>query len=253
MTLIQEYITEEIVWDRAFGGPDNNLAFRFTALNLKESTAKAAIYEKALAGVPWRFINEARIDEGREPIPELENKLIMATPTGAVDIMDIPTVRETLEMQQEAKAASRPPAAAQLSMPPQPMLGPGAIQITNHPPDVRVDSPVNIHEGAVQVPFHEGAFQNQPVKNITTTNEYPFNLTEYPIHMEEGAIQVEQPAPDPAPEPEPTKLRRTVLRDADGRVTGVRDDLVASAGVVSSTSRKVVRDEYGHITAVIEE
>jgi len=108
MTLIQEYITEEIVWDKAYGGPDNNLCFRFTALNLKESTAKAAIYEKALAGVPWRFVNEARIDEGREPIPEMEGKLIMSTPTGAVNIMDIPTVREMMEAQAAAKA--KPPA-----------------------------------------------------------------------------------------------------------------------------------------------
>jgi phage portal protein BeeE len=103
MSLIQEYLTEEIVWDPSFGGPANNLAFRFTALNLKESTAKANIYEKALAGVPWRFINEARIDEGREPIPEMEGKLIMATPQGAVDISDVPTVRELLEMQQASK------------------------------------------------------------------------------------------------------------------------------------------------------
>ena len=114
MSAIQEYLTEEVVWDRSFGGPANNLAFRFTALNLKESTAKAAIYEKALAGVPWRFINEARVDEGREPIPEMEGKLIMATPQGAVDISDVPTVRELLEMQQAAKAA--PPASSGKSM-----------------------------------------------------------------------------------------------------------------------------------------
>jgi flagellar basal body rod protein FlgC len=109
MSNIQEYLTEEIVWDKSFGGMANNLAFRFTALNLKESTAKAAIYEKALAGVPWRFINEARIDEGREPIPEMEGKLIMATPQGAVDISDVPTVREMLEMQQASKAAAAAP------------------------------------------------------------------------------------------------------------------------------------------------
>lgn len=106
MSNIQEYLTEEVVWDKSFGGMANNLAFRFTALNLKESTAKAAIYEKALAGVPWRFINEARLDEGREPIPEMEGKLIMATPQGAVDISDVPTVREMLEMQQASKAVA---------------------------------------------------------------------------------------------------------------------------------------------------
>lgn len=109
MTLLQDYFTEEIVWDRAFGGPDNNLCFRFTALNLKESTAKAAINEKALSGVPWRYVNEARLDEGREPIAELEGKIIMATPIGAVDISDVPTVREIIEMQTAAKKPDAPP------------------------------------------------------------------------------------------------------------------------------------------------
>jgi hypothetical protein len=40
----------------------------------------------------------------------MEGKLIMSTPTGAVDISDVPTVREVLEMQNAAKAA--PPASA---------------------------------------------------------------------------------------------------------------------------------------------
>lgn len=105
MAKVQDYLTEEIVWDRAYGGPANNLAFRFTALNLKESTAKAIINEKALSGVPWRFVNEARLDEGREPIPALEGKLVMETPVGALDISDVPTVREYLEMTLAAKAA----------------------------------------------------------------------------------------------------------------------------------------------------
>lgn len=103
MSLIQEYVTEEIVWDPSFEGSTNNLAFRFTALNLRESTAKAAINEKALAGVPWRMLNEARVDEGREPIKELEGKLIMSTPQGALDISDVPTVREFMEMQQKRR------------------------------------------------------------------------------------------------------------------------------------------------------
>lgn len=99
MSLVQDYITREIVWDESFGGPGNNLAFRFTALNLKESTAKSSINEKALAKLPWRFINESRVEEGREPIPSLEGKMIVMTPQGALDISDVPTVREFLEMQ----------------------------------------------------------------------------------------------------------------------------------------------------------
>lgn len=99
MSIIQETMTQEYIWDRGFGGPDNNLAFRFTALNLKESSAKAEILDKALAGVPWRYVNEARIEEGREPIKGLDGKLIMSTPQGALDLSDVPTVREFLEMQ----------------------------------------------------------------------------------------------------------------------------------------------------------
>lgn len=98
MGLLQEYLTREVVWDDAFGGKENNLAFRFTALNIKESTARAQINERALAGVPWRYINEVRMEEGREPIPALEGKIIMATPQGALDISDVPTVREYMEM-----------------------------------------------------------------------------------------------------------------------------------------------------------
>jgi hypothetical protein len=99
MSIVQNYMTREIVHDPSYGGAKNNLAFRFTGLNLKESTAKATILHSALAGVPWRFINEARMEEGREPIPELDGKLIMATPQGAVDLSDVPTVRELAEMQ----------------------------------------------------------------------------------------------------------------------------------------------------------
>jgi flagellar basal body rod protein FlgC len=105
MSLVQDYFTKEIVWDASFGGQNNNLAFRYKALNLKESTARAEMNKLSLAGVPWKMFNEARVDEGREPVPSMEGKIIMATPQGAVDISDVPTVREMLEMQ----AASRKP------------------------------------------------------------------------------------------------------------------------------------------------
>ena len=255
MTLIQEYITEEIVWDKAFGGPDNNLAFRFTALNLRESTAKANIYKLALGGVPWRFINEARIEEGREPIPELDGKLIMATPTGAVNIMDVPTVREQMDAQLAAKQKPAP-AASQSAVTPVPMIEAGAIQVKvdNHQPDVhttiaegavKVDAPVTIEKGAVVVDQSE----NEISAPLTLNEEFPLNVSE-------GAIQLKvAPEPEPpAPEPEKTRLRRVVLRDEQGRVQGVREELLTASGVVkSSTHRKVVRDEHGHITEVTEE
>ena len=252
MTLIQEYITEEVIWDDSFGGPENNLAFRFTALNLKESTAKAAIYEKALAGVPWRFVNEARIDEGREPIPEMEGKLIMSTPTGAVNIMDVPTVREVMDEANKAKAKPAPSGNSSIDAlvahlatekPQQPLLGTGAIQITNNQPDVKVpdvkiDAPIS---------FSEGAIQNNPVKN-ETWNEYPSTPEVHvapPVVLEAAPIE---PVLDP-----PTKLHRTVLRNEQGRVVGVRDEILTPAGVIKTTTRQVIRDEAGHIIEVIEE
>ncbi len=113
MAMLQDYLTEEIVWDDAFGGPGNNLAFRFTALNLKETTAKAQINKLALAGTPWKTVNEARIEDGREPLKgEQYNDLIMVTPTGAVSLQDLPTAGEVHDAQAQARTepASKPPA-----------------------------------------------------------------------------------------------------------------------------------------------
>jgi len=147
MSLLQEYISEEIVWDDCFGGEANNLCFRFTALNLKESTAKAAIYEKALAKVPWRYVNEARLDEGREPIKEMEGKLIMATPQGALDISDVPTVREFMEMQQK-KSEPAPGVDSNTHK----MLEEIIRTLGQRDPHITVTTPpVNIERGAIDV------------------------------------------------------------------------------------------------------
>lgn len=98
MSLIQDYLTQEIVWDSSFGGRENNLAFRFTALNLKETSAKAEINARALAGVPWKTVNEARLEDGREPLPDEQyENLMMVTPTGAVSLDQIPSAREVHE------------------------------------------------------------------------------------------------------------------------------------------------------------
>jgi phage portal protein BeeE len=98
MALIQDYLTNEVVWDPTFGGSDNNLAFRFTALNLKETTAKANINSMALAGVPWKTVNEARLEDGREPLADEQyDNLMMVTPTGAVSLDQIPSAREVHE------------------------------------------------------------------------------------------------------------------------------------------------------------
>jgi hypothetical protein len=97
MALVQDYFTREIVHDPSFGGKSNNLAFRFTRLNLKETTSKAGINKLALAGVPWKTPNEARRDDGRAPISEdWADQLIMRTATGVVRLADIPSAGEAM-------------------------------------------------------------------------------------------------------------------------------------------------------------
>jgi phage portal protein BeeE len=108
LALIQDYLTREIVWDDAFGGPDNNLAFRFTRLNLKETTSKAKINQVALAGVPWKSVNEARKEDGREPWGTEFNEPLMVTPTGVVRLTELPTARELFDQQKRDKQPAGP-------------------------------------------------------------------------------------------------------------------------------------------------
>ena len=100
LALVQDYFTREIVWDKAYGGTKNNLAFRFTRLNIKESKSKADINKLALANMPWKSVNEARQDEGRAPLGDIRdesnpyNKLMANTPLGLVLLEDIPTAAD---------------------------------------------------------------------------------------------------------------------------------------------------------------
>jgi phage portal protein BeeE len=231
MSNLQEYMTEEVVWDAGFGGPANNLAFRFTALNLKESTAKAAIYEKALAGVPWRFINEARLDEGREPIPEMEGKLIMATPQGAVDISDVPTVREMLEMQQAAKQAP-PPAAKSEGFD----LA-GLAQAVRSVLDYNRVAPSEIHTHiesatpAPAIPSVVNVTNHVPEAKVTVTEKRARRITrstEY-VYSDEGGIvgktETELDTDDPTWK---RVLMTKFLSDETGAITGKEEVVVES-------------------------
>ena len=109
LALVQDYFTREIVWDESFGGNTNNLAFRFTRLNIKESMSKASINKLALAGMPWKSVNDALLDEGRPPRGDVNdennpyNKLMANTPLGVVTVDDVLTAKE---------AATPPPAPA---------------------------------------------------------------------------------------------------------------------------------------------
>ena len=91
--LVASAFTREIVWSDEYGGPDNNLAFRFTRLNMKETLTRAQINDKALAGMPWKTLNEARRGDGLEPLPG-GDVLMANTPRGIVTLDDIPSARE---------------------------------------------------------------------------------------------------------------------------------------------------------------
>lgn len=108
LALLQDYFTREVVWDPSFGGPDNNLAFRFTKLNLRETLNQARVMEITLAKMPWRAVNEVRKEQGLEPWgPEFDEPMVV-TPTGAVRLSDVPTA---------AEARSKPAPAGQQGAP----------------------------------------------------------------------------------------------------------------------------------------
>lgn len=114
--LVASALTREVVWSEEFGGPTNNLAFNFTRLNMKETLTRAQINDKALAGLPWKTIDEARREDGREPLGGMYAKLMANTPRGIVVLDDIPTARESLEAGKgkngEDGSSGGPPAAA---------------------------------------------------------------------------------------------------------------------------------------------
>lgn len=107
--LVQAHITQEVVQDRSNGGPDNNLAFSFTSLNLKESLSRAQINRLALAGIPWKTPNEARQDEGRPKLMgEIYDKLVANTSQGVVVLDDVPSARELLDAKKPAPPNGKP-------------------------------------------------------------------------------------------------------------------------------------------------
>lgn len=109
MGTVQDYWTREVVWDASFGGRDNNLAFRFTRLNIRESKDKADINKLALAGIPWKTGNEARLDEGRQPMGELDdesnpmNRILANTPLGIVDLTEVKSAAEVIDTSPDAQ------------------------------------------------------------------------------------------------------------------------------------------------------
>lgn len=108
------YMTSGVVQHRAFGGPANNLEFSFTQLNLKESESTAKVNSNALAGVPWKRVNEARRMDGYAPLEgALGDSLLAIIPGVGPVILDdsVPTAGELFDLKktQAEKPAVPPP------------------------------------------------------------------------------------------------------------------------------------------------
>lgn len=113
LKLVQNHLTREIVWDASFGGRANNLAFRFTRLNMRESLAGAKIEQIELGAVASESINAIRMRKGLEPFAEDHFNYPMAqSSVGFVSLKDVPTAREVMESKESQAPAPAGAAAA---------------------------------------------------------------------------------------------------------------------------------------------
>jgi hypothetical protein len=97
--LFADYLTREIVWDEGWGGPDNNLKFAFTKLNLKESLDIAKIYQIQSGGMPTRAVNELRKKDGLEPWAAEFDKPMLLTSQGVVILDQVPSAGDAAAAQ----------------------------------------------------------------------------------------------------------------------------------------------------------
>jgi phage portal protein BeeE len=98
---VADYYTREIVWDEAFGGPDNNLRFTFTKLNQRETLDNAKVQSTQTGGMPTRAVNELRKKDGLEPWgPEFNLPMVLAG-NNVIRLEDVPSAGEVLSGQQK--------------------------------------------------------------------------------------------------------------------------------------------------------
>lgn len=108
---IQDVITTQLCWDPSFGGRDNNIAFRFRDVTVRQSLAKAETHKLTLAGMPSQSINEARRDLGLPPLGEADdesnpfNQLMANTPLGLVLLDKIPSAYDVTGKAKDERAA----------------------------------------------------------------------------------------------------------------------------------------------------
>lgn len=103
---VQSHLTREVVWDPRYGGRANNLCFRFTKLNMRESLGDAKVDQIHVDSFV-DSVNAIRKGKGQEPFPdEVFDWPIAVTPVGAVSLRDIPTAREFMESKMKNDAPS---------------------------------------------------------------------------------------------------------------------------------------------------
>jgi hypothetical protein len=106
---VHNYLTSEIVWDKAYGGRRNNLAFRFRTVSDRASLQKAQEMKIALAGMPYESINGGRMAIGLQPIGDPTdqnnpfNKLMANTPLGLATIDLVPNAKELVDRKKPAE------------------------------------------------------------------------------------------------------------------------------------------------------
>jgi hypothetical protein len=270
MGLLSRHVTREFVWHPEFGGQANNLAFKWTKLNLRESAARAAIYKIALGGMPYMAVNEARKETGREPLGPEFDELAMVSPQGAFSLEDLPTVREYLDQKNAAKA--KPPAPAGVSASdlaplvqemrdlrllvsvprdPQPVqvhIDKGAVDVdvdVHHEPVERPAEPVQVHlvpEAQQFAEMAEGV--REAVQTMTAQKQ------EAPIvNIEAPVVNVEPPQVNVAAAAIDTTSFADALRD-------LREIIVEQKAVTPKVKpvvrREVMRDENGRIIEIID-
>lgn len=105
LALIQEYLNRE--WLTDFGSAADNLEFKFTQLSETDQVGLAELVNLQNGGLPRITLNEARAEEGRDPIPG-GDVIFQPTPHGA-----LPFIGEGLPTPAEAYAMARQQAAQQ--------------------------------------------------------------------------------------------------------------------------------------------
>lgn len=239
MTTTQDYFTQEIVWDKSFGGRDNNLCFRWTRLNRRESLGLAQINKIAGAGIPWKSINAMRADDGLLPIGDAKdeanvyNQLLANTPLGIVNLSEVSSAKEVSSPEPPPSTTSTPPsdAAKEMGLLMERSLTAqrethleelhAFVEAAQAQPEhhTTVEAPTTISEGAVQVHV-----STPPAPNVEVHPPHiemhasPIEVHPADVHIHEGAVQVTIQMP------ETRKTVKTVNRDKNGRIIEVIED-----------------------------